>query len=235
MKTISCIVGLVACAGCGVRGADSSPSLDDGTDASVEPGFVSLFDGVSLGGWQMAGPGKFVAIDGNLSALPGCDGIGLLWNTTPTPPDFVLRLRWRRTATDDNSGVFVRFPDPNSKGYMNTAWVGVNFGFEIQIDDAGLPDGAPMHRTGAIYDEPNQQFSLSPSLPPGQWNDYEIRARRQTYTVSLNGAQVTQFVFTGDPTYPDRGLPSAPGAPRFIGLQSHTGMVSFRDVRIKPL
>jgi hypothetical protein len=92
-----------------------------------------------------------------------------------------------------------------------------------------------MHRTGAIYDQPNQQFSLMPSLPPGQWNDYEVRVQGQTYTVSLNGRQVTQFVFTGDPMYPDRGLPSAPGAPRFIGLQSHTGMVSFRDVRIKSL
>jgi hypothetical protein len=74
-----------------------------------------------------------------------------------------------------------------------------------------------------------------PAKPPGEWNDYEIRVEGQTYTVLLNGAQVTRFVFSGDPAVPDRGLPSAPGAPRYIGLQAHTGLVSFRDIRIAPL
>jgi hypothetical protein len=197
--------------------------------------YSSLFDGVSLGGWAMAGEGKFVAVDGNLSAVPSGSGIGLLWNTTPTPADFELRLEWRRTADDDNSGVFVRFPDPNSKGYMNTAWVGVNFGFEVQIDDAGQPDGAAMHRTGAIYNQPVQAFNLQPSLPVGEWNGYVIRVQGQTYTVELNGVQVTQFVFSGDPAVPDRGLPGTAAQPRFIGVQAHTGLVSFRNVGIRPL
>jgi hypothetical protein len=222
---------LVVCAGCesartagGIRKADEAGS-----------GSSSLFDGVSLAGWQMAGDGKFVAVDGNLTSLPGCGGIGLLWNTTPTPPDFVLKLAFRRTADDDNSGVFVRFPDPGSKGFDNTAWVGVRFGFEVQIDETGRPDHAPQHLTGAIYDQPDQQFSLMPSLPAGQWNAYEIRVQGQTYTVLLNGTQVTRFVFDGDPSWPDRGLPSTASEPRFIGLQAETGMVSFRDIEIAPL
>ena len=55
------------------------------------------------------------------------------------------------TATDDNSGVFVAFPAPEQQGYDNTADVGVHLGFEMQIDELGRPDGAPSHRTGAIY------------------------------------------------------------------------------------
>jgi hypothetical protein len=31
------------------------------------------------------------------------------------------------------------------------------------------------------------------------------------------------------------GAPGAPGAPSFIGLQTHTGRVSFRNIRVKPL
>ena len=53
----------------------------------------------------------------------------------------------------------------------------------------------------------------------------------------LNGIQVTNFSFTvgSDPAHPDRGLPSTASVPRFIGLQSHTGRVMFRNVRIKAL
>jgi hypothetical protein len=65
----------------------------------------------------------------------------------------------------------------------------------------------------------------------GEWNDYEIRAQGQTYTVLLNGQQVTTF----KNVHPNRGLPSTPAAPSFIGLQSHTGHVDFRNIRIKRL
>jgi hypothetical protein len=135
----------------------------------------------------------------------------------------------RLSPPDDNSGVFVRFPNPNSKGYDNPAYVAVHFGFEVQIDETGAPDGAPQHRTGAIYDEPNQAFALQPALPVGQWNSYEIRVQADTYTVQLNGIQVTEFT---NP-HADRGVPSRPDAPRFIGMQAHTGVVAFRNIEIE--
>ena len=61
--------------------------------------------------------------------------LGMLWLNRPSPPRYVLRLEWMMTAPDDNSGVFVAFPDPEQQNYDNTAYVGINFGFEIQIDD----------------------------------------------------------------------------------------------------
>lgn len=193
----------------------------------AESGYTALFDGLSTANWRMGGQGSFVSADGALESTPGGD-IGLFYCIDPTPPDFSLKLEWLRTGANDNSGVFVRFPDPNSKGYSNTAFVGVDFGFEIQIDETASPDGAPMHRTGAIYAQPNQAFSLQPAKPVGEWNEYEIRVKGQTYTVILNGAQVTQF----KNTIAGRGLPSGPGQPSFIGLQSHTGRVWFRKIRI---
>jgi choline dehydrogenase-like flavoprotein len=190
----------------------------------------SLFNGQNLDGWEMAGQGSFVVANSVLQAVPGGD-LGLLWSTTPTPTDFILRCEWRLAQANDNSGVFVRFPNPNSKGYNNTAYVGVHFGFEVQIDETGAPDGADQHRTGAIYGEPNQAFNLQPALPPGQWNAYEIRVQGQTYTVRLNGVQVTQF----NNPHAGRGLPSVPEAPSFIGLQAHTGNVAFRNIELQAL
>jgi hypothetical protein len=49
--------------------------------------------------------------------------------------------------------------------------------FEVQIDETGAPDGADRHRTGALYDEANQAFTLQPALPVGQWNVHEIRVQ----------------------------------------------------------
>ena len=189
-----------------------------------------MFTGVDLEGWKMAGEGNFLVANGALQAVPGGDD-GLLWSTTPTPPDFLLSCEWRGSQPNDNSGVFVRFPNPTSKGYNNTAYVAVHFGFEVQIDEAGAPEGADLHRTGAIYGEPNQVFNLRPGLPVGQWNTYEIRVQGQAFAVQLNGVQVTQFNNPHD----GRGLPSTPDVPSFIGLQAHTGNVAFRNIQIEAL
>jgi choline dehydrogenase-like flavoprotein len=209
-------------------------------------GFTALFDGASLQGWQTStirnqpgrdDPGHFIVTNGALVAVPGTD-IGLLWQTQATPPNFVLRLEWRRWQEDANSGVFVRFPDPESRNYDNTAFVGVDFGFEVQIDQLAAPDGLPIHQTAAIYgfQGPANPNAL-PVLPVGEWNAFEIRVQGQDYTVRLNGMPVTTFTFVpgSDALHPDRGLPSTNAVPRFIGLQTHTGRVAFRHIQIMAL
>jgi choline dehydrogenase-like flavoprotein len=200
-------------------------------------GFQFLFDGVTTNNWQMAGQGGFNVVGGALESSPGND-LGLFWCTTPMPANFILKLEWLLTRYDDNSGVFVRFPDPNSKGYNNTAYVGVDFGFEVQIDNLGRgssPAGKNVDKkfrtTGAIYNEDSQTLTPQPVSPLGEWNEFEIRVQGQTYTVFLNGMQETSFLNKQI----NRGLPGAPNAPSFIGLQSHTGVVAFRNIRFKGL
>jgi hypothetical protein len=209
----------------------------------AQAGFAALFDGASLQGWQMStirnqpgrdDPGHFAVTNGALVATPGTD-IGLLWHTQPTPPNFVLKLQWRRWQENANSGVFLRFPDPEGRNYDNSAFVAVDFGFEVQIDQLAAPDGLPIHKTAAIYgfQGPNNPNAL-PVRPVGEWNDFEISVQGDNYTVALNGVQVTTFTFVpgSDALHPDRGLPSTNAVPRFIGLQTHTGRVAFRHIQI---
>lgn len=107
----------------------------------------------------------------------------------------------------------------------------VDFGFEVQIDELGQPDGQAIHRTGAIYGQPGQQLNLQPVRAAGQRNQFEIRVEGQTYTVFLNGTQVSQFTNTNS----GRGLPSN-GAPSFIGLQLYPGSrMAFRNLRFRAL
>jgi len=210
---------------------------------SADPGFDTLFDGVNVGDWRMStiknqpgrdNPGRFLIRRGAFEAHPGTD-LGLLWLSRPTPPRYVLRLQWMMTAGDDNSGVFVAFPDPEAQGYNNTAYVGVNFGFEVQIDELARPDGVPIHRTGAIYSFKGATDGPLVVHPVGEWNDYEITVDGADFTVALNGAVVNRFHFTGDPQSLQRGLPSTPAQPRFIGLQSHTGTVLYRHIQWRAL
>jgi choline dehydrogenase-like flavoprotein len=186
----------------------------------VEPGFAPLGTG-GIAGWKMAGSGGFVELGGNIIESSG--GIGLLWFTEQQFKNFVLRVDWRASAVDDNSGIFIRFPDPG------TDWtIPVAQGYEIQIDNTGKnPDtnpptfGDPLHNTGAIY-----TLAASTAAPAvGQWHTYEIEANGSTITVRLDGQQVSQ-------------LQNANRSPQgFVGLQNHHAgsRVQFTRLRIKQL
>jgi hypothetical protein len=196
-----------------------------------EPKTKVLFDDVHFNNWKIAGAGDFQLFDGALETVPGSD-IGLLWCTNPLPKDFLLSVEWKRYRDDDNSGIFLRFPNPETKGYINPAYVGVDFGYEVQIDEKGAPDGAAIHRTGAIYNEPTQNKQPVSAKPIGEWNLFEIEVKGDEYKVNLNGQLATNFVNTN----PNRGLISSLAAPTFMGLQTYPGKrVAFRNIYVKEL
>ena len=184
--------------------------------------FVKLFDGKTLDGWKMAGKGNFLIIESE-KALLTQGGMGLLWYYKKKFKDFILALEWKVTNRSDNSGIFVRFPNP-----CNDPNIAIEYGYEIQIDDIGSPDGNPIHRTGAIYNYQGpspKTNSLFKPLVTGRWNTFEICVKQQNYSVTLNKEKVvTNFV----------GNKSLEG---FIGLQNHDdkSKVYFRNIMIKEL
>jgi hypothetical protein len=188
----------------------------------------------------------------------------LLYYAVEQFDNFVLRLDFclphPRDNKNDNSGVFVRFrnpqkpvlpgtPGPDIPG--NQATVAVDTGYEIQIDEEargdlrkGEADGFFFNRTGAIYKvtakgaNPGQQnYTNNQRLVSGAWHTYEIKATDRTYEVLLNGQPATAF--TADPTQPNekfRGRKKSEDPDSgFIGLQVHTGSVAFSNVRIRTL
>jgi len=144
--------------------------------------------------------------------------------------DFVLRVDWRASFPDDNSGVFIRFPALGNNDPANDWKPAADQGYEIQIDDTGKnPDvtpntfGDPLHITGAVYKL--APATILASKPLGQWNSYEITAQGNVITVLLNGQQVSQ-------------LANANRSPQgYIGLQNHHfgSRVQFRNIRLKAL
>jgi len=212
---------------------------------------IPLFDGQTIAGWRMAGRGTFHMIDGALQSVPSFD-LGLLWCTIPMPQNYRLELEFMIRTFNTNSGVFVRFRNPQSTGYYNPAWSAVFIpgvpatasGFEVQIDNTGAPDGLAKHRTGAIYavNYPGDP-SPDPALPAPQsgdfvnprdavvmaWNKYIIEVRGDVIAANLNGVDTAKYTNT-DPT---RGRFST-SEPTFISLQCYSNYsftTAFRNLK----
>ncbi len=189
------------------QAADSGPAKD-------EKGFVPLYShGDPLKqGWKMVGPGSIREQSEGVLVTEG--GMGMLWYAEKPFKDFTLRIDYKLSEPGNNSGVFVRFPNP-----PKSPWDAVNEGYEIQICDRADPE----HRTGSIYSFKAPE-KTPPTRPTGQWNTYEITVKGQEYTVSLNGEVINTY-------HGSRGVKG------YIGLQNHdpSSVVRFRNVRIKTL
>ena len=235
--------------------------------AASEAGFRYLFDGSERSAdlfakWMRVGGGNFTLVGRTLIAQPDSKGIGLLYYAPEQFDNFVLRLDFclphPRDNGNDNSGIFLRFrnpklpelpgtPGPDVPG--NLATVGVDTGYEIQIDEEargdtrkGELDGFLYNRTGAVYKiktigtAPGQQnYTNNQKLAPGVWHSYDIAVTDRTYEVLLNGQPCTKFTAdAGDPIERFRGRKKSEDPDfGFIGLQVHTGNVAFANIRIK--
>jgi hypothetical protein len=179
-----------------------------------------LFDGTraSVADWRMAGAGTIARASDCTLFTEG--GLGMLWHTTPIDHPYSLKLDWK-LAGDDNSGVFVGFPDSGTDPN-----IAINQGYEVQIDATDDPDST----TGAIYNFQAADTAVRDSVlkPPGEWNSYELRVEGKRIRVYLNGTLINDFTSTA----PERMV-----MPSHIGLQNHGNGddVWFRNVQIKNL
>lgn len=189
---------------------------------TLKDGPVQALDPAERRHWRMIGEGTF--LDDGAGGIVAKGGMGLLWHSKWQLRNFRLTVEWKASARSDNSGVFVRFPNP-----ARNPWLAVDQGYEIQIDDTGFSDipsenGKPIYQTGAIYgiQGPSQLAAKDPA-GADPWNTFVIEVVGQTYNVWLNDAHIiTDFHGTR-------------GTEGYIGLQSHSNPVTFRKVFIEPL
>ena len=179
-------------------------------------GWVTLFDGKSLDGWDQIGDSNFKVADGVLIADKGN---GFLVSKT-SYGDFQLRAEfWIESET--NSGIFIRCTDPEKVTGKNA--------YEVNIWDT-RPD--PSYGTGAIVD-----VAKVDPMPKagGKWNVYEITAKGDTFTVTLNGQKTVDGAKDGKLASGRIALQHGLGLKDDKGVQSDKGVVKFRKVEIKPL
>ena len=165
----------------------SSPVAACTANGTVESGYERLWNGIDLTGTTQAGPGGFNIVN---DGAEGCrlvsqGGLGLLWFNAKTYDNFVLRTQFKTADDTDNSGIFVRFPNPGTDPNVAIAQ-----GHEIQIREGVAGDGEDQ-KTGSVYNFKRE--TARAAKPAGQWNDYEIRYEAGKYTITLNGTVVNTW------------------------------------------
>jgi hypothetical protein len=191
-------------------------------------GFVLLFDGTTTRGWHMLPLGQttgaWTARDGVLTYQPGDSWLA----SDAEYGDFVLRLEYRTTAANTDSGIFLRSAPT---GYPS--WTGMEL--EMKGGDAGQPPGLRTSMSLIASAAPRAAAHKG----PGEWNQVEITLNKRQFRVIVNGKTVHDLNLD-DPAYQvDRQhTPLAERVPRgFIGFQAHLqgGPAEYRNIRIKEL
>jgi hypothetical protein len=183
--------------------------------AAQEPGFVSMFDGKTLDGWD-GDPRVWSVRDGTI--VGSTDGVKLDGNsfliTKRDYSDFILRADTK--LRNHNSGIQFR-----SEALPN--WV-------VRGLQADMAEG---NWWGSIYDEKGTRGTIvngwkgkaEKVVRPHDWNDYEITCDGDFIQLKVNGLVTAE-------------LHDASKLSGVIALQLHAGtpmQVEFRNIRIKEL
>lgn len=201
-----------------------------------EEGFVSMFNGKDLTGWE-GKPGGWWVEDGTITSRstpekPCKKHHYLMWRGGK-PADFELRLSYRLVG--GNSGVQFRsreLPNWDTSGYQadmeaGKQWTGALFehtrggialrGQKVVIDEQG-------NKQITSLGDPAELFK---HVKQNDWNDYVIIARGPEITLKINGVVMSQAIDK------DKRHAARSGV---IALQMHPGppmTVQFKNIRIK--
>jgi len=205
-------------------------------DQGGEKGFVSMFNGRDLTGWE-GKPGGWWVEDGAITSQstkekPCLKCHYLMWRGGK-PGDFVMKAKFRLIA--GNSGIQFRsreVPDWDTWGYQadmeaGPQWTGALFqhdrwavgerGQKVEIDENGK-------KTITKIGDPAE---LQKVIKPEDWNEYEIIARGPEVILKINGVVTTHVIDRDKKLACRRGV---------IALQMHPGppmKIQFKDLKIK--
>ncbi|HZL90340.1 MAG TPA: DUF1080 domain-containing protein [Pirellulaceae bacterium] len=190
-----------------------------------EEGFVPLFDGKTMTGWQ-GGLDGYEVKDGTMICKP--KGSGNLY-TNNEYANFVFRFEFKLTP-GANNGVGIRTPKEGDAAFV---------GMEIQI----LDDGHPNYKGIKDYQAHGSVYGVIPAKrgflkPTGEWNSEEITVDGTRVKVVLNG----ETIVDGDIAEArEKGAIDGrehPGLKRdkgYIAFCGHGAHLEFRNIRIKEL
>lgn len=184
-----------------------------------EAGWVDLFNGEDLTGWQTTG--NWTVKDGVITLHPregekGWKRYDAYLTTKKKYSDFILEVDFRFEPSG-NSGVFLRVGDLQDHATS---------GFEIQILDTHDLEKPGNHDCGGII-RTTAPFTNAVK-PAGEWNRYQIVLKDTTLVAFLNG-ELIQALNLSRSAMKDRPLQG------YISFQDEAKVVSYKNIRIKEL
>jgi hypothetical protein len=177
----------------------------------LDKGWIQLFDGQSLFGWKKSGDAKWEVESGEVRT--NGEKPGFLMSITEWA-DYEFSIEFR-APSDTNSGVFLRSAaepkDPARDCY------------ELNIAPAENP-----FPTGSLVARQKATNTLTPVPSPkgkgeSEWHTFKVIVWGGWITAELDGQRIADFT------------DSAPVRIGHIGLQSNSGPVAFRNIRLRPI
>lgn len=176
------------------------------TEDELRAGWIQLYDGQTLFGWQANNDVDWHVNDkGEIEASEGEPG---LLNTTVPFADYELRCDYWM-AEGGNSGIFLRTlaspSDPTKQCY-----------------ELNICDSHPKFKTGSLVGRtPPSKVATGEEV----WKTFHVRVEGNRIIARLDGELILDFEDETD------GLRTS----GFIGLQKNEGLIRFRNVFAKPL
>ncbi len=200
-----------------------------------EAGFVSMFNGSNLSGWQglATDPVKKKTLSaGELKELQSAADQKMLENWSVKDNSIVFNGKGANLCSIKEYGSFELIVDwrITKKGDSGIYLRGTP---QIQIWDISRVESGAQVGSGGLYN--NKIHKSDPLLvadnPVGDWNTFHITMAGERVTVYLNGQLVVDNVVMEN--YWDRSIPVFPTGS--IELQAHGSDLAFRDIYIKDL
>ncbi len=221
--------------------SDKSENLT-AEEATSSDDWIVLFDGSSFDNWSgylSDSIHKEWSLDGtSMKFTPGEEG-GKNIISKQKFTNFVLSLEWK-VSEKGNSGIFWGvFEDEKFKEAYET-------GPEIQVlDNERHPDSfvaEGTHKAGSLYD----MIACPPELinPAGEWNECVLKIDHENNlgSVTMNGKEAFTFPVHGekwDAMVANSKFKDWEGFGKYpeghIGLQDHSDVVWYRNIKIKKL
>jgi 3-keto-disaccharide hydrolase len=187
-----------------------------------DKGFVSVFNGRDLTGWQGA-VDNYEVVDG---AIRCKQGVGGSLFTKEEYKNFVARVEIRMPP-GGNNGLAIRFPGQGDPAYAGMC--------ELQVLDTGYPgqlDDRQYHGSAYGIVAAHKGYLR----PAGQWNYQEVTVQGPRVKVELNGTVILDAdlyevkEYMANSAHP--GLKTPQG---YFGFAGHNDPVEFRNIQIKRL
>jgi serine/threonine protein kinase len=211
------------------------PPVVPKVEPKIEDGFVSIFNGKDLDGWEAKTRPEAFAVDpdGNLTARGDTPAGRQHWLLTKKEySDYILRFEVLFTvAAGANSGIAIRSQPDGPAVRPQRLHV------ELRNVDRGVPKVGALVYTANDAVEPKNPIG---GLGAGEWHKVEIDVRGTQVKVTINGKLVNDVDMTKiDRTllakvekWAEADLDRKKG---HIGIQSQRNAVKFRNIRVKEL
>jgi hypothetical protein len=232
--------------------AEPVPAAPTDKAPADEEGFVSIFNGRDLAGWD-GDPRLWSVADGAIRGRtteenPARGNTFLLWRGGRLE-DFILKIRFR--IQNGNSGIQYRSKEvgkwvvsgyqaevENKPGKVGFLYHEKGRGYLARVGDAVVIDTeGKKHTVGHVNDRGG--LVDAGYYRDKDWNEYTIIARGNHLMHYLNGYQTMELIDEDRTTDPnDRGDRKGRAMEGLLALQIHAGppmTVEFKDIRIKHL